>query len=64
MITDCEKTRDTVHAVLGRTSAVSVFTVDDVEAAFQHFKRCGACRETLSPDDRGRFIAGVLLERE
>ena len=61
----CDSVRTIISSLLGREGIVlSNMTEADVESAFKHLKWCRACRSTLSPEDRARFLSNAILERE
>ena len=61
---ECKCSLRLACAVAGEFPADDLFTTEEFEAAFQHLKRCPDCRCSLSPEERERFIRGVVLERE
>jgi len=61
---ECKCSLRLAYALVGEFPADDLFSTEDVEAAFQHLKRCAECRCSFSPEEQERFIRGVVLERE
>jgi hypothetical protein len=64
MPADCTSAREVVFILLGKHQEQSDVSEEQIESAFRHLKRCGACRGALNPDEQARFIQHAILERE
>ena len=64
MSIDCEKARAIVSVILGQLADGVTVAAGDYDGAFQHLKRCAACRNALTPQEHARFVSTVVLARE
>jgi len=64
MSPECRIALRLAYVLVGQIPADGMFTVEDVESAFQHLNRCAGCRESFSPEERGRFVRAVIMDRE
>ncbi len=64
MFPGCDQVLPAISVLLGKHPTDAILTIEDVEVAFLHVRRCPACRGTLTSEEHGNFVSRVLLERE